>query len=57
MSVRGWGDGGVVVVSAVHYYVGGARGSSIVSCAANVLGMSGVGVVCEICMCLARGGE
>ena len=42
----------------VHEYVGGTRGSGIVSCAADVLGMSvmrGVGGVCEICMCLAQG--
>ena len=51
---------GVVVVSAEH--VGGTRGSGIVSNAADALwmsvvrGMRGVGEVCEICMCLARGG-
>ena len=39
-----------------------SRGSRIVSSTANVLGMSvvcgikGVGGVCEMCMCLARGG-
>ena len=56
-------DGGsVVVVRAWHAYVGGARGSGIVSGAADVLGMSvvrgmrGVGGMCEMCMCLARGG-
>ena len=55
------GDGGdVVVMSAGHEYVGGTRGSGIVSSAADVLemsvvrGMRGVGGVCE--MCLARGG-
>ena len=60
------GDGcGVVMVNAWH--VGGTRGSGItttdiVSSAADVLwmsvvrGMIGVGGVCEICMCLARGG-
>ena len=48
------------MVSAV--YVGGARGSSIVSIAADVLwmgvvrGMRGVGGVCDMCMCLARAG-
>ena len=48
------------VVSAGH--VGGTRGSGIVSSAADVLWMSGVrgigglGGVCEMCMCLARGG-
>ena len=37
------------------------RGSGIMSCAADVLGMSvvrgmrGVGELCEMCMCLARG--
>ena len=42
--------------------LGGTRGSGIVSSAADVLGMSvvcgmrGVGGVCEMCMCLARGG-
>ena len=48
------------MVSAGH--VGDTRGSGIVSSAADVLwmsvvrGMSGVGGVCEMCMCLARGG-
>ena len=42
-------------------HVGGTRGLGIDSCAADVLwmsvvrGMSGVGGVCEMCMCLARG--
>ena len=42
-------------------HVGGTRGSGIVSSAANVLrmsvvrGMMGVGRVCEMSMCLARG--
>ena len=50
----------MVVVSAGH--VGGIRSSGIVSIAADVLWMSvvremrGVGGVCEMCMCLARGG-
>ena len=50
----------MVVVSAWH--VCGTRGSGIVSSAADVLCMSvvrwmrGVGEVCEMCMCLARGG-
>ena len=48
------GRGGVVVVSAE--YVGGIRGSGMVSSAADVLWMRAVGGVCEICMCLARGG-
>ena len=40
----------------------GTRGSGIVSIAADVLwmsvvcGMRGVGGVCDMCMCLARGG-
>ena len=48
------------MVSARH--VGGTRGSGIVSSAADVLwmsvvrGMRGVGGVCEMCVCLARGG-
>ena len=52
----GVGDGGGVVV------VSGTRGSCIVSRTADVLGMSmvrgmrGFGGVCEMCMCLARGG-
>ena len=43
-------------------HVGGTRGSCIVSSAADVLwmcvmrAMRRVGGVCEICMCLARGG-
>ena len=43
-------------------YVGCTHGSGIVPSAADVLGMSvvrgmkGVGGVCEMCMCLARGG-
>ena len=51
----GWG-----VESAGH--VGGTRGSGVVYNAADVLWMSvvlevwGVGGVCEMCMCLARGG-
>ena len=50
----------MVVVSAGH--VGGTRGSGVVSSAADVIwmsvvrGMRGVGEVCEMCMCLARGG-
>ena len=43
----------MVVVSAVH--VGCTRGSGIVSSAADMLWMRGVGEVCEMCMCLARG--
>ena len=43
-------------------HVGGTRGSCFVSSAADVLwmcvvrGMRGVGGVCEMCMCLDRGG-
>ena len=52
-----WGT----VVSAGHEYVGGTRGSGIVSSASDVLqmsvvrGMRGVGGLCEMCMCLDRG--
>ena len=48
------------MVSAGH--VGGTRSSDSVTSAADVLwmsvvrGMRGVGGVCEMCMCLARGG-
>ena len=48
------------MVNAGH--VGGTRGSGIVSNTADVLwmsvvlGMRGVGGVCEMCKCLARGG-
>ena len=42
------------MVSAWH--VGDTRGSGIVSSAADVLWMRGVGKVCEMCMCLARSG-
>ena len=38
------------------WHMGGTRGSGIVSSAADVLWMKGVGGVCEMCMCLARGG-
>ena len=47
------------MVSAGH--VGGTPGSGIMSSSADVLGMSvvrgmrGIGRVCEMCMCLARG--
>ena len=54
-----WGDGGgVVAVSAGCVYMGGTRGSGVVSSADDVLdisvvcGVRGVGGVCEICMCL-----
>ena len=53
-----WDVGCVVSVSE---YMGGTHGSGIVSFADDVLEMSvvlgvrGVGGVCEMCMCLARG--
>ena len=56
------GGGIVVAVSAVHVSMGGTRGSGIVSRTDDVLemsvvrGMTGVGGVCEMCMCLAQGG-
>ena len=52
----------VVAVSAGHEYMGDTRGSDIVSSATEVIGISvvrgirGVDGVCEMCMCLARGG-
>ena len=54
-----WDGGGVVVMRAEH--VGGTRSSGIVSSADDVLEMSvvrgmTVGGVCEMCMCLTRGG-
>ena len=46
--------GGVVVVSA---YMGGTCGSGVLSSAGDVPEMSVVvGGVCDMCMCLARGG-
>ena len=60
MLVWGGGEWGVVGVSAGH--VDGTRGSGNVSSTADVLWMSvvrgirGIGGVCEMCMCLARGG-
>ena len=50
-------EGGVVAVSA---YMGGTRGSGVLSSAGDVLEMSvvrGVGGVCDMCMCLVRGGR
>ena len=47
--------GGVVAVSV---YMGGTRGSGVLSSAGDVLEMSvvrGVCGVCDLCMCLARG--
>ena len=43
----------------VSAYMGGTRGSCVLSSAGNVLEMSvvrSVGVVCNMCMCLARAG-
>ena len=40
-------------------YMGGTRGSGVLSSACDVLEMivlRGVGGVCDMCMCLARGG-
>ena len=48
--------GGVVALSA---YMGGTRGSGVMSSADDLLEMSvvrGVGGMCDTCMCLARGG-
>ena len=47
----GVGAGGCVVgMSARHEYVGGTHGSGIMPNIADVLGMKGVGGVCEMCM-------
>ena len=58
----GVGDGvGVFGIRIGHEYVGGTRGSGIVSNAADVLGMSvvhgmkAVGGVCEMCVCVWLG--
>ena len=48
--------GGVVAVSA---YIGGTRGSGVLSSVGDMLDMSvvkGIGGVCDMCMCLARCG-
>ena len=48
--------GGIVVISA---YMGGTRGSGVLSSAGDIIEISvvrGVGGVCDMCMCLARGG-
>ena len=50
--LRGWGDGGCVFLGSAGH-VGGTRGASIVSSAADVLGNGGVGGLCG--MCLGRG--
>ena len=49
--------GGVVAVSA---YIGGTCGSRVLVSVCDVLEMSvvrGVGGVCDMCMCMARGGR
>ena len=46
-------------VDAVGAYMGGTRGSGVLASACDVLEMRvvrGVGGVCDMCMCLARGG-
>ena len=51
------GSGGCTV--AVSAYIGGTRGSCVLSSTGDVLEMSmvrGVGGVCDMYMCLARGG-
>ena len=51
-----WSGGGVVAASV---YMGGKRGSGVLASAGDVPEMSvviGVGGVCDMCMCLARGG-
>ena len=48
--------GSVRGVVAVSVYMGGTRGSCVLSSAVDVLEMSMVRGVDELCMCLARGG-
>ena len=46
-------------VGAVSAYMGGTRGSGVLTSAGDVQEMSvvrGVGGVCDMCMCLARAG-
>ena len=53
----GVGSGGDIV--AVSVYIGGTRCSGVLSSAGDALEMSvvrSVGGVCDMCMCLARGG-
>ena len=53
------GVGSGVGVVAVSTYMGGTRGSGVLSSACDVLEMivvRGVGGVCDLCMCLAREG-
>ena len=45
----------MVALSVGHKFVGGTRGSYIGSSAADLIGMRGLGGLCEMCMCLARG--
>ena len=48
-----------MLVWGVSAYMGATRGSGVLSSAGDVLEMSvvrGVGGVCDMCMCLARGG-
>ena len=53
-SNAGVGDeGSEVSVSAGHEYMGGTDGSDCVCSADDVLGMRGIGEVCEMCMYLA----
>ena len=52
-----WGPGEVWL--RVSACIGGTRGSGVLSSTGDVLGVSvvrGVGGLCDICMCLARGG-
>ena len=54
------GEGSWAGVVAVSAYMGGTRASGVLSSACDVLEMSvvrGIGGVCEMCMCLARGRE
>ena len=54
----GVGDGrGLVAMNAWHEYIGGTRGSRIMSSKYNVFVMSVRRGVCEMCMCLAWGGQ
>ena len=58
-NIAGVGSGGDVV--AVSAYMGGTRGSGVLSSAGDMPEMCvvrgvGVGGVCDMCKCLARGG-
>ena len=56
LGCEGYGNADVVAMNA---YMGGTRGSGVLSSAGDVLEMSvvrGVGGVCDIFMCLARAG-